>query len=48
MLQVICEMPTLEVDLYVIGQLKDEIDVLQRVKLPSTKDDWIQIHQNEV
>lgn len=38
----------LEVDLFVIGQLNDETDVLQRVKMPSTKDDWIQIHQNEV
>lgn len=41
-------MPTLEIDLYVIGQLNDENDVLQRVKVPSTKDDWIKIHQNEV
>lgn len=46
--QVLCDMPTLEIDLYVMGQLKDENDLLQRVKLPSTKDDWIQIHQNQV
>lgn len=41
-------MPMLEIDLYVVGQLNDETDVLQRVKMPSTRDDWIQIHQNEV
>lgn len=46
--KVLCDMPMLEIDLYVIGQLNDETDVLQRVKMPSTKDDWIQIHQNEV
>lgn len=41
-------MPMLEIDLYVIGQLNNETDVLQRVKMPPTKDDWIQVHQNEV
>lgn len=41
-------MPILDVDLLVIGQLNDENDVVQRVKAPMTKDDWIQIHQNEV
>lgn len=46
--KVLCDMPMLEIDLCVIGQLNDETDVLQRVKMPSTKDDWIQIHQNEV
>lgn len=47
-LKVLCDMPMLEIDLYVVGQLNNETDVLQRVKMPSTKDDWIQIHQNEV
>lgn len=46
--KVVCDMPTLEIELYVIGQLNDETDVLQRVKMPTTKNDWIQIHQNEV
>lgn len=46
--QVLCDMPMLEIDFYVVGQFNDESDVLQRVRMPSTKDDWIQIHQNEV
>lgn len=47
-LQVLCDMPMLEIDLYVVGQLNDDADVLQRVKMPPNKDDWIQLHQNEV
>lgn len=47
-LKVLCDMPTLEVELCVIGQIKDENDAVQRVKMPPTKNDWIQIHQNEV
>lgn len=46
--QVLCDMPTLDVDLCAIGQLNDETDAVQRVTVPMTKNDWIQIHQNEV
>lgn len=41
-------MPTLNVDMCVIGQLHNENDALQRVNVPMTKNDWIKIHQNEV
>lgn len=48
MFQVLCDMPALDIDLCVIGQLRDESDVMQKVNVPMNKDDWIQIHQNEV
>lgn len=41
-------MPTLDVELRVIGRLREKIDTVQSVKQPMTKDDWIQIHQNDV
>lgn len=46
--QVLCDMPTLDVDLCVVGALNDDSDAVQRVTVPMTKNDWIQIHQNEV
>lgn len=46
--QVILDMPTLNVDLCVIGQLIDESNAVRRVTVPMIKNDWIQIHQNEV
>lgn len=46
--QVLCDMPTLDVDLCVIGQRNDETDAVQRVAVPMKKNDWMQIHQNEV
>lgn len=46
--QVLCDMPTLDVDLCVVGQLNDGNDAVQRVTVPMKKNDWIQIHQNEV
>lgn len=41
-------MPTLDVDLCVIGEMHNESDTVQRVNVPMTKNDWIKIHQNEV
>lgn len=46
--QVLCDMPTLDVGLCVIGQLNDDSDAVQKINVPMTKDNWIKIHQNEV
>lgn len=41
-------MPTLDVELRVIGRLNEESDAVQLANVPMQKDDWIKIHQNEV
>lgn len=41
-------MPTLDVDMCVIGQLNNENDAIQRVKVPMNKNEWIKVHKNEV
>lgn len=46
--QVLCDMPSLNVELHVIGSLRQENDVHQRVAMPTTKNHWLPIHQNEV
>lgn len=46
--QVLCDMPTLDVGLCVIGQQNDESDAVQKITVPMKKDDWIKIHQSEV
>lgn len=46
--QVLCDMPRLNIELNVIGSLHDQSDVFQRIEMPTHKDRWIQVHQNEV
>lgn len=46
--KVLCDMPTLNINMSVIGQLHEDTDAMQHVKIPTTKDDWISIHQNQV
>lgn len=40
-------MPTLEVQFSLIGQYKDETSVTRTMKIPSTKNDWMQIHRDQ-
>lgn len=46
--KVLCDMPTLNINLSVIGQLHEHNDAVQHVKMPTTKTDWISIHPNQV
>lgn len=46
--KVLCDMPTLNINMSVIGQLNEDNDAIQQVKIPTTKNDWISIHQNQV
>lgn len=46
--KVLCDMPTLNINMSVSGQLHEDSDAMQHVKIPATKDDWISIHLNQV
>ena len=41
-------MPTLEVSIILNGQLNDDRDVSRKVKQPMSKDDWLEVHQDQV
>lgn len=47
-IQVLCDMPSLDVSIVIIGQLHSHTDVGRPIKQPMTKDDWIQVHQDQV
>lgn len=44
--KVICDMPTVEVNLAVIAPLHEEDEKFQHFEMPPNKDVWIQVHQN--
>lgn len=41
-------MPSLDVSIVIVGQLHSAHDINRPVKQPMTKDDWIQVHQDQV
>lgn len=45
--QILCDMPTLDVTIMLLGQFHEHDTKLRPVKLPMTKDDWIEVHQNQ-
>lgn len=45
--QVLCDMPTLDVSILLIGQLHDNPDANRSIKQPMTKDHWIEVHQGQ-
>lgn len=46
--KVIAEMPTIHIDLYVRGSIKDEADVERKIQQPPSKDSWLPIHAGMV
>lgn len=45
--KVLCTMPTLDVQFYLIGQHNDELSASRSIKMPPTRDDWMQIHRDQ-
>lgn len=43
----LCSMPTLDVQFSLIGQHKAEVSTCRSIKVPATKDDWMQIHRDQ-
>lgn len=46
--QVLCDMPTLDINISLNGQLLQNSDAVQQVEVPMSKENWIVLHQNEV
>lgn len=41
-------MPTLGIELNIIGQLGNDNDALQQIDVPMSRNSWIKIHPSEV
>lgn len=45
--KVLCAMPTLDVQFFLIGQYNGEVSASRSIKMPPTKDDWMQMHRDQ-
>jgi len=45
--KVLCDMPTLNISIVIKGQLHENEDACRPVKQPMTKDDWLEVHQDQ-
>lgn len=45
--QVLCDMPTIHVEIKVRGQYKDQLEIDRPVMQPITRDQWVEVHADQ-